>query len=94
MAVQRTIKAAQACNHHCRNLEAARARRHWSVYHFVMPELEGVNQTSVLGHVSSLTSPVVAPQMIVMKLKKVNRPVYWFARFNCGDNMAPPAIAD
>ena len=31
---------------------------------------------------------------MVMKLKKVKRPVYWFARANCGDRMAPPAIAD
>lgn len=38
--------------------------------------LEGVSRTYVLGQELSLTSPVVAPQMIVMKLKKVNRPVY------------------
>ena len=57
-------------------------------------ELEGVSRTAVLGQKLSLTSPVVAPQMIVMKLKKVNRPVYWAARLCCGDNMAPPAIAD
>ncbi len=39
-------------------------------------QLKGVSRTAVLGQTLSLTSPVVAPQMIVMKLKKVNRPVY------------------
>ncbi len=57
-------------------------------------EQEGVTQTAILGQRPSLTSPVVAPQTMVMKLKNVNRPVYWFARLCCGDKIAPPAIAD
>ena len=38
------------------------------------------------------TSPVVAPHMMVRKVKKVKRPVYKFALALCGERMAPPAI--
>ena len=55
-------------------------------------KLAKIVRSSLVTDCTVRTSPVVAPHMMVMKVKKVKRPVYKFALALCGERMAPPAI--